>query len=84
MKIKSLIMAILLLCSATNIWLPVPSSTGEGNYVTPSMVTQSAPSFYNNDKMPYSQFVYEASSINRVLEQVHYIPINQHVPWCYN
>lgn len=51
---------------ATNSWLPIVSSA---DYVAPATFKSSAPGNYGNDSRPYSQPVYEASSLSRILKQ---------------
>ncbi|WP_291529133.1 DUF6443 domain-containing protein [Bacteroides sp. UBA939] len=51
----------------SNTWLP-GTSTGDGRYVSPETVKSSARTL-NADQNPYSRQVYEASSLERVLEQ---------------
>ncbi|WP_291529212.1 DUF6443 domain-containing protein [Bacteroides sp. UBA939] len=52
---------------ASNTWLP-GTSTGNGAYVSPETVKAAARTL-NSDQNPYSRPVYEASPLNRVLEQ---------------
>ena len=47
-------------------WLPITSSD---EYVAPATFKGSAPGNYGNDSRPYSQPVYEASSLNRIAKQ---------------
>lgn len=50
----------------TNAWLPV--SIGS-DYLIPATFKGNAPGNYGNDACPYSQPIYEASPLNRVLKQ---------------
>lgn len=47
-------------------WLPITSSD---EYVAPATFKGSAPGNYGNDSRPYSQPVYEASSLSRIAKQ---------------
>jgi hypothetical protein len=51
-------------------WLPVVSSAN-GNYVTPTDVKAAAKSsgLYSSDAYPYTEKVYEASALDRVIKQ---------------
>ena len=51
---------------AANSWLPIVSSA---EYVAPAAFKSSAPGNYSNDSRPYSQPVYEASSLNRTVKE---------------
>jgi RHS repeat-associated protein len=51
----------------TNSWLPIPITSAV--YLDPANFKSSAPGRYGNDSRPYSQNVYEASPLNRVLQQ---------------
>ncbi len=51
---------------AANSWLPIVSSA---EYVAPAAFKSSAPGNYSNDSRPYSQPVYEASSLNRTVKK---------------
>lgn len=50
-----------------NSWLPIP--TGSSVYLAPATFKSSAPGKYSNDSRPYSQPFYEASPLNRILQQ---------------
>jgi len=52
-------------------WLPTPFASNNGAYVSASAFTSAATgtSEYNNDSNPFTQTVYEASPLNRVLAQ---------------
>jgi RHS repeat-associated protein len=53
----------------SNSWLPAVISGNNGAFVTPATVKTAAVSSNGNDQKPYSMPVYEASPLNRVLEQ---------------
>lgn len=50
-----------------NSWLPI--SIGSSVYLAPAAFKSSAPGKYGNDNRPYSQPKYEASPLNRMLQQ---------------
>ena len=50
-----------------NSWLPIPISSSV--YLAPAAFKSSAPGKYSNDSRPYSQPFYEASPLNRILQQ---------------
>ena len=52
----------------SNVWLP-GYGTGNGTYTDPTTVKNSAKALNLNDQLPFSKPVYEASPLNRVLEQ---------------
>lgn len=49
-----------------NSWLPIASSS---EYVSPATFKSSAPGNYGNDARPYSQPVYDASPLNRLIKR---------------
>lgn len=51
----------------TNSWLPIPVTSS--GYLAPASFKSSSPGKYGNDSRPYSQPIYEASPLNRVLQQ---------------
>ncbi len=53
----------------SNAWLPAVISGNNGAFVTPATVKTAAVSSNGNDQKPYSMPVYEASPLNRVMEQ---------------
>ena len=50
-----------------NSWLPIPINSSV--YLAPAAFKSSAPGKYSNDSRPYSQPFYEASPLNRILQQ---------------
>ena len=50
-------------------WLPRMSGNSNGKYLTPTEFEGLSTGIYNNDTHPYSMPVYEASPLNRVVEQ---------------
>lgn len=53
----------------SNTWLPAVVTGNNGVYIDPATVKTGSISSNGNDQSPYSQPVYEASPLNRVLEQ---------------
>lgn len=53
----------------SNSWLPAVVASNNGAYIAPTTVKIGAVSSHGNDQKPYSMPVYEASPLNRVLEQ---------------
>ncbi|MDR2951298.1 MAG: DUF6443 domain-containing protein, partial [Prevotella sp.] len=53
----------------SNSWLPAVIANNNGAYVTPSTIKTGAVGSNGNDQKPYSLPVYEASPLNRILQQ---------------
>lgn len=51
---------------AGSTWLPITASS---DYMTPSTIRSNAPGNYNSDSRPYSQPVYDGSSLDRTIKQ---------------
>ncbi|MDR0892981.1 MAG: DUF6443 domain-containing protein, partial [Mediterranea sp.] len=54
---------------ASNVWLPTVTTAGNGAFVPFADFTTKAANTYTNETKPYAKPVYEASPLNRIVEQ---------------